>query len=229
MPAVLAPAQASKPEEAVHDRYRQNGWRGVALPSLRMVRRRVPIEGTPAEVYLRNCRGYVGDIPATLGFLPPAKPGRHPALIAPFGIPEEPEPGVLAIADDKVMGVHLTLLLPDGSGKARVDTNKIMIGAVAGSPIVLAPMDDNLGLAITEGIEDALSVHAATGHGVWAAGSAMQMPKIAAVVPDYCDCVTIVADDDNHGRKGAQALSARLRDRCIHVEPIRFRAVRDAA
>lgn len=191
--------------------------------------RRHKVEGSPVEIYLRNCRGYSGPIPATIGYLPPSKPDHHPAMIAAFGIAEEPEPGVLAIADNKVMAVHMTLLLPDGSGKVRIDRAKIMMGAVSGSPIVLAPMNDSLGLAVTEGIEDALSIHAATRLGAWAAGSASHMAKLGDAVPDYTDSVTIVVDDDEAGHKGAEALAERLKDRGIHVEPLRLKAVRHAA
>lgn len=84
--------------------------------------------------------------------------------MAAFGMPIEPEPGVLAIADNAVMAVQLVKLRPDGSGKADIKPNKIIIGQGAlGSPIVLAPPNDLLGLAITEGIDDPLSIHEATG------------------------------------------------------------------
>ena len=78
----------------------------------------------------------------------------------------EPEPAVLSIADADVRAVQLVKLKPDG-GKADVEPNKIIIGKGAlGSPIVLAPPNDLLGLAICEGIEDGLSVYEATGLGV---------------------------------------------------------------
>ena len=72
--------------------------------------------------------------------------------------------------------MHLTKIKPDGSGKADIELQKIMIGRSKGTPIVLAPMNDALGLVITEGIEDALSMHAATGLGAWAAGAASRLP-----------------------------------------------------
>jgi hypothetical protein len=62
-------------------------------------------------------------------------------------------------------------------GKAPADPAKIMLGPMSGLPIVLAPVNDSLGLAITEGIEDGLSVFEETGLRVWAAGSAGNMPK----------------------------------------------------
>jgi hypothetical protein len=98
--------------------------------------RRKPSRGTPAETYLRGVRGYADPLPGTLGFLP-ARGHHAPAMIAAFGMATETEPGVITIADDAVMGVHLTRLLPDGAGKAGGDADKIMIGHCIGWPIVL--------------------------------------------------------------------------------------------
>jgi Toprim domain len=167
--------------------------------------RRKNIEGSPAQEYLQAVRGYHGSLPGTLGFLPASKPEHHPAMIAAFGIPDEPEPGVLAIRDDQVHGVHLTLLKPDGSGKAGTHCDKLMVGASSGSPIVIASMNNLLGLVITEGIEDALSLHEATGLGAWAAGSASRIPALADAVPEYCESITVAADDDTAGKAAAGA------------------------
>jgi hypothetical protein len=179
--------------------------------------------GSIAETYLRTARGYGGPLPATLGFLPSR--GNHPpAMIAAFGMATESEPGVLRIADAAVLGVQLTRLLPDGSGKAVFDDTggqtKIMIGFCIGSPIVLAPPNDLLGQAITEGIEDGLSVHQDTGLGVWAAGSASRMPALADVIPSYIDCTTVVGDDDPDGRRYANELAAGIRRRGMEARPI---------
>jgi hypothetical protein len=182
--------------------------------------RRRPIEGSLGTTYLRAARAYTGALPATLGFLPPLKPEHHPALIAAFALANEPEPGLLSIHDDQVGGVHLTLLNPDGSGKAIVEPNKIMVGPSNGWPIVLAPLNDLLGLIICEGIETGLSLHEATGCGVWAAGSASRMPALADKVPCYVDCVTVAGEDDA-GRQGAIDLASRLEARALHCE-LRF-------
>jgi len=130
---------------------------------------RQPIAGTPAEAYLRGARRYSGLIPRTVAFLPPTKPKHHLAMIAAFGIPDEPEPGIISKPRD-ADAVHLTLLRPHGGGTADVKPNKLIVGRPLGRPIVIAPTNDLLGLAITEGIEDALSAHEATGLGAWAAG-----------------------------------------------------------
>jgi hypothetical protein len=178
-------------------------------------RRRRPIEDSIAEIYLRKARGYGGAIPRTLGFLPSC--GDHaPALIAALALPSEPEPGVLEINDDAVRAVQLIRLRPDGSGKAD-GLNKLMIGKGAlGVPIVIAPPNDLLGLSIAEGIEDALSVHQATGLGAWAAGGATRMPALAGSVPDFVDFLTVVGDGDPAGVRFANELAERLSDRRIN-------------
>jgi Toprim domain len=174
------------------------------------------IPETAAEVYLRN-RGYDGPIPDIVRFLP-ARGEYAPSMIAAFGIPTEVEPGIIQIAADAVTGVHLTRLMPDGSDRERGDKAKIMIGHSMGSPIVVAPPNDLLGLAIAEGIEDALTVHQATGLGAWAAGSATRMPALADIVPDYIESVTIAADDDDIGHSNAEELARRLRGRNIEAQ-----------
>jgi hypothetical protein len=169
------------------------------------MRRELVSESNPARLYLRK-RGHQGQFPATLGYLPPN--GEYPpAMIAAFGFCEEPEPGVID-PPAKVRGVHITRLTPDGR-KAPEDKPKRMLGAMSGLPIVLAPANDGLGLAITEGIEDGLSVFEETGLGVWAAGSAGNMPKIATALPPYVECVTIFAHRDEPGMRGAKE-AARL-------------------
>jgi hypothetical protein len=192
-------------------------------------RHRHPVAGSIAETYLREVRRCCGTLPATLGFLP-AHGEYPPAMIAAFGLAEEIEPGLVVIADDAVFGVHLTRLRADGTGKAGFGSDKIMIGNSHGYPIVVAPPNDLLGLAITEGIEDALSVSEATGLGTWAAGSASRLPNLADVVPDYIECVSVVADDDHTGRHHAAQLVRRLSDRAgLQIRTIVPRANRPAA
>jgi putative DNA primase/helicase len=111
-------------------------------------------------------------------------------------VPDEPEPGILA-EPKNVNAVHLIKLRPDGSGKADVEDEeqKIAIGPHCGLPVVVAPVNDLLGLAITEGIEDALSA-ATIGLGAWAACGSNFLPKLAPAVPSYVECVTLFAHAD---------------------------------
>jgi Toprim domain len=178
--------------------------------------RRRRITGTVAETYLREARGITCPLPATLAFLPPLKREQHPAMIAAFALVDESEPGILGKPRD-VASVHLTLLKPDGSGKADTKPDKIFIGSPVGLPIVLAPPNDGLAIAVTEGIEDALTAHQATGFGAWAAGAAGFMPKLADVMPSYIEATTIFAHRDKAGQDNAHRLAAALRGRGIEV------------
>jgi hypothetical protein len=180
---------------------------------------RRPITGSPAERYLREVRGIDCSLPATLAFLAPTRSGHHPALIAAYGDAGELEPGVLA-EPRNVNAVHLVLLKSDGSGKTDATPNKITVGSPAGQPIILAPLNDLLGLAITEGIEDALSVHTACGLGAWAAGGASHMPALAGAVPDYVDWFRIIADGNETGYRNAFELYSSLIDRGLQGEVI---------
>jgi len=188
---------APKGDEDDHERHQREKARWLWS-------QRRPITGTIAETYLREARGYSGPLPPTLAFLP-ARNGKPPVMISAFAYPNEIEPGTLG-EPANVEAVHLTALKPDGSDKADITPNKIMIASPAGMPIAVAAMSDSMwGLAITEGIEDALSIHAATGLGAWAAGSAPHMSKLAAAIARAKpECVNIFADNDDVGQRHAR-------------------------
>ncbi|MET4149916.1 toprim domain-containing protein [Bradyrhizobium sp. RT7b] len=205
-----AKARAIQLEEAIESR-RKAQW---------LWSQRKPITGSIAETYLRRCRGYQGDLHATLGFLP-ARGDHPPAMIAAFGTAVETLPGELAIYDLAIRGVHITKLKPEGSGKAGTEADKLTIGAGNTLPIWLAPVNDGGGLAICEGIEDALSAHAATGLGAWAAGTAGRLPAMAEHVPAYVEAVTIFVDADPVGEKNAVELAARLDAKGFEVRLVR--------
>jgi hypothetical protein len=173
--------------------------------------KRKPVEGTLAERYL-FWRGFAGCPPATLGYLPQHQ-AHPPAMVAAFGLPQEFEPGVLA-PPENVTGVHITRLTPTGQKVA--SKPKVMLGASAGLPIVLAPVNDLLGLAITEGIEDGLAAYLATGLGVWAAGADTRMPALASIVPSYVRSVTVFAHNDA-GAPYARELAGALIKRGFEI------------
>ncbi len=169
---------------------------------------------------MRGPRAIRCDLPPTLRYLP--KHSSHPhAMIAAFGTTTEPEPGTMLLDHGAVDAVHLTRLQPDGSDKAEMPEGqpaKIMFGSPRGRPIMLSSFDDGLGLAITEGIEDALSIRQCWGIACWAAGSATHLAKLGDAVPSWTDCVTIFEDDNEAGHRAVGALTQSLNQRGIAVE-----------
>jgi hypothetical protein len=73
-----------------------------------------------------------------------------------------------------------------------------------------------LAIDIVEGIETGLSVVAWRGAGVWVAGSAGNMPKVAAVLPAYVECVHILAERDG-GFHFAQEAARIVKERGIEI------------
>jgi len=175
---------------------------------------------TLVETYLRYRGIELSRCPPTLRYLPGTPPKYPwPAMVAAYALAIDSEPGVLAaVRSEDIAGVQLTYLKPDGTGKAPVDPQKRSLGRDHTMPIVLAPMTDSLGLVIAEGIEDALSLHLSTGLAAWAAGGASRLPALAVAVPPYVEAVTIIADDDAAGRKGADAAAQALDRRGIGVQ-----------
>jgi Toprim domain len=172
-------------------------------------------ESTPAAIYLRR-RGYTGRIPPTLGYLPP-RGENHPALIAAFGFCDEYEPGRINPPHvELITGVHLTRLTMKGD-KAPIDAPKITIGSCVGQPIILAPANDSLAIDICEGIEKGLSIITATGAGMWVSGSASRIAAVAESLPSYVECVTIWADQDEAGLKGARQAALVIQAKNIEV------------
>ena len=138
-------------------------------------------------------------------------------MIAAFGVADEPEPEIL-VPPKMVTGVHLTRLTSDGDKAPNIDGKaKFMRGVCKGAPIMISPPNDLLRMAVTEGIEDGLTVYQTTGFGVWAAGSAVFMPALASLIPDYIETVTICAHNDKTGRNNAIDLARAIKARGIEV------------
>ena len=108
--------------------------------------------------------------------------------------------------DRSITGIHRTFLTMDGSKKAPVSQNKMMLGRCAGGAARLAAVADKL--ALTEGIETALSVQQATGIPTWATLSTSGL-KTVILPPDVRE-VVICADGDDAGDQAAQDAAQRL-------------------
>lgn len=159
----------------------------------------MPIEGTPAETYLRG-RGIACDLPETLRFHPECWHGpssrRAPAMIA-------------AVKGGAGFAIHRTFIRPDGSGKAGLPGgDKLMLGSVRGGAVTLA--DGRSRLVVAEGIETALSLASGLLPGpatVWAALSASGMQTL--ILPLDPGRLTISTDGDDAGRAAGHALAER--------------------
>ncbi len=99
----------------------------------------------------------------------------------------------------ELMAVHRTWLKSDGSGKADIEPNKMMLGQVMGSAVQLAQAAPEM--VIAEGIETALSVMQITGLPTWAALSTSGLKGLA--LPFVAQRITIACDNDPAGLQAA--------------------------
>jgi hypothetical protein len=116
-----------------------------------------------------------------------------------------------------IIGVHRTFLLPDGSGKAGFEPNKMSLGPIGGGGVPLAAPGAKI--AVSEGIETGLSFQQATGIPTWAALSAGGIKRL--VLPPDAQEVLIAADADKVGLVAAHKAASRW-----HVEGRRVRIVK---
>jgi len=166
--------------------------------ALELWRSAIQAQGTLAEKYLRN-RGITIDIPPTLRFLPNfdymPRIG-FPAMVAAVQGP-----------DRRVIACQVTLLKPDGSGKAPVSTPRKTIGALARGAVRLGTADNRLGLA--EGIETALAAMQLTGVVVWACLGANRLDAVC--IPSIVRYLDIFGDPDEAGRRAVTKALERYR------------------
>lgn len=167
-----------------------------------------PIEGTVAEVYLREARGIPLDrlarIPRALRFSPAmdhidddtGEVTSWPAIVT-----------AMARGEKGVAALHRTWLAPDGSGKAPVAKAKKMIGPTRGASMRLCRGAGDLSpadrlarkrpanLILGEGIETTLTgACALPDYAAWAAGSLGLMGLLDW--PDWVSGVVLLRDND---------------------------------
>lgn len=168
----------------------------------RLWREALPARGTLAEKYL-SARGLALPDDAPLRFHPRAWRNRDcgppgPAMLALMTSPDTAEP----------VGVHVTYLRADGSGKADGDRVKVMLG---GAGVIRLAQIEGSELGVAEGIETALAVAQRAGwRPVWAAtsaGAVARFPIMASV-----EALTLFADADAPGMTAAHHAAKRWRD-----------------
>jgi phage/plasmid primase-like uncharacterized protein len=155
-----------------------------------------PAEGTVVETYLAGRALRL--LPPTLRFCV--------RLCHPTG---STWPVMLALVThgrtDKPMAVHRTFLARDGSGKAPVRPNRMMLGPCAGGVVRLAPAQRLI--MVGEGIETCLSAMQASGLPAWAALSTSGLRTLE--LPDAVREVIVLADGDDPGEAAAEMAAAR--------------------
>jgi hypothetical protein len=115
---------------------------------------------------------------------------------------------VALVEDAPDFAVHRTYLALDGPGKAQIEPNRAMLGAVTCGAVRLSVGAGSL--VVAEGIETGLSLLSGLLNGpgrVWAALSAHGMEKL--VLPREQGELIIASDGDPAGRKAAQTLGER--------------------
>lgn len=160
----------------------------------------VHAEGTHVETYLRS-RGIQGVIPPTLRFHPRLFHNSrtyHPAMVA----------AVTLWPSKTVAGVHRTYLTVNGTDKAILSPNKMMLGFIKGGAVRLSPI--GIKLILAEGIETALSCFTATNIPTWSCLSASGMMDVVVPPLEITQEIIICADGDNPGEKAAHKLAERL-------------------
>lgn len=109
--------------------------------------------------------------------------------------------------DDIPMAVHRTFLAYDGTGKASVGPQKMMLGPCRGGAVRLAPLGNVL--MVGEGIETCLAAMQESGLPAWAALSTSGLRALA--LPEEVRDVIVLADGDDAGEAAARDCALRWR------------------
>jgi len=107
--------------------------------------------------------------------------------------------------DGTPIAVHRTFLTQDGSGKAPVDPQKMMLGPCRGGAVRLAEPGDVL--MVGEGVETCLSAMQSNGEAAWAALSTSGMRSLD--LPATLTNVIVLADGDEAGEAAARDCALR--------------------
>jgi hypothetical protein len=201
--------ELTRPEPIVGARHRESSSlpSGSAESARRLFAMSQPISGTLVEAYLRN-RG-ITPLHGTgsLRFHPRcyyrpdaySPPEIWPAMIA-----------AITDLDAKITGAHRTWLIPDGSGKAPIETPRRAMGHLLGNAVRLGVAGEIM--AAGEGIETMLSLRCVIPTMPMAA--ALSAAHLAAILfPEPLRRLYIARDDDPAG-DGAMAT---LLDRALEA------------
>lgn len=164
-----------------------------------------PATGTLAEKYLASRKL----------ILPPTSAIRfHPLLKHRTG---RCWPAMVALVTHgttgNAIGIHRTFLARDGSGKAAVVPDRMMLGSCRGGAVHLAELGDVL--MVGEGLETCLAAMHATGKPAWAALSTSGLRSLE--LPSQVADVIVLADGDDAGDAAARDCAGRWHRQGRHV------------
>ncbi|NDA89680.1 MAG: toprim domain-containing protein [Alphaproteobacteria bacterium] len=162
------------------------------------------------ENYLKNRELLLDGIPESIRYCPNLYHGptgkSFPVMLS----------AISKYGTDRIVAVHRTYLKTDGSDKADISPNKMMLGKVKGGAVKIASSSSTL--VVAEGIETALSIYAATKIPTWACLSASNLTTVELPPPNTTSEIIIAADNDQAGIKAASKLAIRLLDNCYRVK-----------
>lgn len=166
--------------------------------ALSIWRSTVPAVGTLAQVYLA-ARGLTLPVPPSIRF--------HPRLKYPSGRVKPCMVALVTKGDQETpVAIHRTFLAPDGTGKARVDNPRLMLGPCGGGAVRLGQPGQVL--MVGEGIETCLAAMQATGNPAWAALSTSGLRGLH--LPERVRDVIVLADGDDRGEEAARECAFRF-------------------
>ena len=171
--------------------------------------------GTIVEIYLLS-RGITMAVPTSLRF--------HPNLRHPSGVSLPTMVAAVQNADGAIVAIHRTFLETDGSCKANVERQKMMLDPCAGCSVRFAKASETVPIA--EGLESALSIaQACPDLAVWAALSASGMRGLR--LPDVVREVILCIDADAAGEQAADGATQRFVRECRQVRIARPASAKD--
>ena len=100
-------------------------------------------------------------------------------------------------SDRRVIAVQVTLLKPDGTGKAPVSTPRKTVGALGRGAVRLGPASSTLGLA--EGTETALAAMQIMSTPAWSSLGSNRLDTV--YIPSSVRYLDIFGDPDEPGRR----------------------------
>jgi len=193
---VTQPSKRSKPRQTAASRQARDDANRTAAARA-VWDKTIPATGSLVEPYLAS-RSLHLPIPQIIRF--------HERLRHPF---DGTWPAMVALVtrghDDKPLAIHRTFLAKDGSGKAHVDPQKMMLGPCRGGAVRLAAAGEVL--MVGEGIETCLAAMQARGLPAWAALSTSGLRALD--LPSVVREVIVLADSDDAGERAAQKAARR--------------------